>query len=1095
MIKLNLNKSSAASSGRLCVLKRAAALIIAALLLAAVLLFTGCPHKPADNSGGGGSTGGGGGGSHPAVQKYAITFDVEGGNGTLKAKAGGVQISSGDKVEQGKTVTFTAIPLANHKVKMWKLDGALIAGNTSSYYTHTVTKAADIKVSFEALPAGQASYTVLHYQERTVGGYPEEPEDTETLHGAAGANAAYTPKTYEGFTYKPALTVQTSSTIQADSSTVIKLYYERKTVNVTFKLAGGNVGGNTSDIVKTGKYGTALIVSEPVKTGATFNGWEPALPSQALFPAADMTYTAQWQASYSGVVSIKYDSSTIKVFAKNSADKWQVIPSGSEIAAGKKLLFGAVNLPSGQQVDKWKVNTKELNGNIYTVNAGDAADEGGQKVITVTYTTKPAEPITVRFDESKIQIDKGDHISVHNGDTVYEGDWLLLRATNIPPGHLVDKWKINTIESYSGEYKVNAADAIDEGGQKVIEITYTTKPAVSVTVRFNESEIEVRNGAAPYPMHTETIVPERSRLSFIAKNLPAGLQVDKWKVNAKELKYPWYMVNALDAIDEGGQKIIRVTYTTRPAVPVTVLFDESTIRVYNSTSHNEIHNGDAVYKGDILSFAAISIPEGQQIDKWKVNTKVLERSGYEVDAGDAIDEGGQKVITVTYTTKPAEPITVRFDESKIQIDKGDHISVHNGDTVYEGDWLLLRATNIPPGHLVDKWKINTIESYSGEYKVNAADAIDEGGQKVIEITYTTKPAVSVTVRFNESEIEVRNGAAPYPMHTETIVPERSRLSFIAKNLPAGLQVDKWKVNAKELKYPWYMVNALDAIDEGGQKIIRVTYTTRPAVPVTVLFDESTIRVYNSTSHNEIHNGDAVYKGDILSFAAISIPEGQQIDKWKVNTKVLERSGYEVDAGDAIDEGGQKVIRVTYTTKPGINPIIVKFDPTLVHVFDRMSSMGLQSGQTVYEGAKLNFRIHSSISGTINKWFVNAKGLENYQPYTVNPSDAVYENGQKVIRIRFTVENPKTLTVQFNSSEVECKVFDGTAATPVSSGYQGPAYTYVILKAIIPSGKQVKYWKVNGNIIYTSTGAAWLEGQANPAFATPEGLINISVIFE
>ena len=833
MIKLNLNKSSAASSGRLCALKRAAALIIAALLLAAVLLFTGCPHKPADNSGGGSSTGGGGGGgSHSAVQKYAITFDVEGGNGTLKAKAGGVQISSGDKVEQGKTVTFTAIPLANHKVKMWKLDGALIAGNTSSYYTHTVTKAADIKVSFEALPAGQASYTVLHYQERTVGGYPEEPEDTETLHGAAGANAAYTPKTYEGFTYKPALTVQTSSTIQADSSTVIKLYYERKTVNVTFKLAGGNVGGNTSDIVKTGKYGTALIVSEPVKTGATFNGWEPALPSQALFPAADMTYTAQWQASYSVVVSIKYDSSTIKVFAKNSADKWQVIPSGSEIAAGKKLLFGAVNLPSGQQVDKWKVNTKELNGNIYTVNAGDAADEGGQKVITVTYTTKPAEPITVRFDESKIQIDKGDHISVHNGDTVYEGGWLLLLATNIPPGHLVDKWKINTIESYSGEYKVNAADAIDEGGQKVI----------------------------------------------------------------------------------------RVMYTTRPAVPV-------------------------------------------------------------------------------------------------------------------------------------------------------------------------------TVRFNESEIEVRNDASPYPMHTETIVPERSRLSFIAKNLPAGLQVDKWKVNAKELKYPWYMVNALDAIDEGGQKIIRVTYTTRPAVPVTVLFDESTIRVYNSTSHNEIHNGDAVYKGDILSFVAISIPEGQQIDKWKVNTKVLEWSGYEVDAGDAIDEGGQKVIRVTYTTKPGINPIIVKFDPTLVHVFDRMSSMGLQSGQTVYEGAKLDFRIHSSISGTINKWFVNAKGLENYQPYTVNPSDAVYENGQKVIRIRFTVENPKTLTVQFNSSEVECKVFDGTAATPVSSGYQGPAYTYVILKAIIPSGKQVKYWKVNGNIIYTSTGAAWLEGQANPAFATPEGLINISVIFE
>ena len=60
MIKLNLNKSSAASSGRLCALKRAAALIIAALvaliiaaLVAPIALFgmTGCPN----NAGGGGS--------------------------------------------------------------------------------------------------------------------------------------------------------------------------------------------------------------------------------------------------------------------------------------------------------------------------------------------------------------------------------------------------------------------------------------------------------------------------------------------------------------------------------------------------------------------------------------------------------------------------------------------------------------------------------------------------------------------------------------------------------------------------------------------------------------------------------------------------------------------------------------------------------------------------------------------------------------------------------------------------------------------------------------------------------------------------------
>ena len=45
---------------------------------------------------------------------------------------------------------------------------------------------------------------------------------------------------YEGFTYNSALTmvngaIQASGPIAADGSTVIKLYYERNTVNVTFK--------------------------------------------------------------------------------------------------------------------------------------------------------------------------------------------------------------------------------------------------------------------------------------------------------------------------------------------------------------------------------------------------------------------------------------------------------------------------------------------------------------------------------------------------------------------------------------------------------------------------------------------------------------------------------------------------------------------------------------------------------------------------------------------------------------------------------------------------------------------------------------------
>ncbi|ERK01637.1 hypothetical protein HMPREF0860_2675, partial [Treponema socranskii subsp. socranskii VPI DR56BR1116 = ATCC 35536] len=83
--------------------------------------------------------------------KYAVTFGVEGGNGTLTAKADGIPETavSPINVEKNKTVTFTATPAANHKVKEWKVDGAVIS-NTTTTHTLIVTKAADVKVSFEA---------------------------------------------------------------------------------------------------------------------------------------------------------------------------------------------------------------------------------------------------------------------------------------------------------------------------------------------------------------------------------------------------------------------------------------------------------------------------------------------------------------------------------------------------------------------------------------------------------------------------------------------------------------------------------------------------------------------------------------------------------------------------------------------------------------------------------------------------------------------------------------------------------------------------------------------------------------------------------
>ena len=84
----------------------------------------------------------------PQLPKYTLTFGVDGANGTLKATVDGSEINSGNKVEKSKSVVFTAEPDAGYVVKEWKVDGAVVTGNTSNTYTHTVTAAVDIKVSF-----------------------------------------------------------------------------------------------------------------------------------------------------------------------------------------------------------------------------------------------------------------------------------------------------------------------------------------------------------------------------------------------------------------------------------------------------------------------------------------------------------------------------------------------------------------------------------------------------------------------------------------------------------------------------------------------------------------------------------------------------------------------------------------------------------------------------------------------------------------------------------------------------------------------------------------------------------------------------------
>ena len=95
--------------------------------------------------------------SFKEIPKHAINFSVDSTtqNGTLKAVVSDKEIDSGNEVEEGKTVIFTATANTDYRVKEWKVNDKVVTGNKTNTYKHTVTtQNANIIVSFERIPEG-----------------------------------------------------------------------------------------------------------------------------------------------------------------------------------------------------------------------------------------------------------------------------------------------------------------------------------------------------------------------------------------------------------------------------------------------------------------------------------------------------------------------------------------------------------------------------------------------------------------------------------------------------------------------------------------------------------------------------------------------------------------------------------------------------------------------------------------------------------------------------------------------------------------------------------------------------------------------------
>ena len=232
-----------------------------------------------------------------APTTYVILINYQFEDGTQAAPSWSATVAAGSTYTQD---------IPSPVVVGYTPDQAVVHVEASETKTYTVT-----------YQPAEVEFTVKHYQQN-VSNDEYTLADTETKKGftesAVGAGLAKTD--YTGFY---SLLYDTTTTIAADGSTVVEVYYDRYYYLMNFNLDGGY---GVEPIYA--RYGAPISIGTPAKPGYTFNGWKPEIPK--TMPAENTGYTASWTVDGQAKV-------TVVVWGENADDEEYSYIKSSEIQA------------------------------------------------------------------------------------------------------------------------------------------------------------------------------------------------------------------------------------------------------------------------------------------------------------------------------------------------------------------------------------------------------------------------------------------------------------------------------------------------------------------------------------------------------------------------------------------------------------------------------------------------------------------------------------------------------------------------------------------------------------------------------------------
>ena len=287
----------------------------------------------------------------PAPSTYTIIINYKFADGKQAAPSWSAQVAAGSTYTQD-------------------VQSPVVVGYTPDYAVFHVeaSKAETYTVTYK--PA-EVEFTVKHYQQN-VSKDEYTLADTETKKGytesAVGEGLAKTD--YTGFY---SLLYDTTTTIAADGSTVVEVYYDRNYYLMNFDLDGGY---GVEPIYA--RFGAPINVGKPTKPGYTFEGWDKTIP--ATMPAEENTsYKAIWKIGTSGF--------TVLFWYENAND------DGYSVAG----TYTPADVPPGTEKKSEDYKNQSFTGRDdkhFTYNAAKAetvtVKGDGSTVLNVYYTSNPS---------------------------------------------------------------------------------------------------------------------------------------------------------------------------------------------------------------------------------------------------------------------------------------------------------------------------------------------------------------------------------------------------------------------------------------------------------------------------------------------------------------------------------------------------------------------------------------------------------------------------------------------------------------------------------------------------------------------------------